>query len=257
VLFRSIRPLASSQKITTKSGRNKEEILPPGQTQQVPKRATMRNQIIGITSSVLMMAICVTSFAPVPLRLDKLLARRGLFAEPGSEEDKFDMEELNQRIEDASNQYEKLFLTKEWERRPKPADVHIVLFKPDTDDEGVHTIEYPKGSGRNVILAFESAKECATFVSILKLQRFFDPSPRTMDLKNLEAYCKEIGVLVQVVPRGMALLPPSETVEQLGHNPNLGDEKKQLDCLFEMSTSHVEETGIFPGTNNELGGTWE
>ena len=171
-----IRPLASSQKITTKSGRNKEEILPPGQKQQVPKRATMRNQIIGITSSVLMMAICVTSFAPAPLRLDKLLARRGLFAEPGSEEDKFDMEELNQRIEDASNQYEKLFLTKEWERRPKPADVHIVLFKPDTDDEGVHTIEYPKGSGRNVILAFESAKECATFVSILKLQRFFDPS---------------------------------------------------------------------------------
>lgn len=65
---------------------------------------------------------------------------------------------------------------------PRPIDVHIILFCPDTDNEGVHTIEFPKGSGNNVILAFESQTECNTFASALKEQNFFDPAVSTLFL---------------------------------------------------------------------------
>ena len=83
----------------------------------------------------------------------------------------------------------------------KPEDVHIILFNPDTDREGVHTLEFPKGSGNNMILAFESKEECEQFSATLRDQKFFDPTPQEMKLEFLEEYCKQIGVEVQVVPK--------------------------------------------------------
>ena len=48
--------------------------------------------------------------------------------------------------------------------------VYINIFKPNTQDEGAHTIEYPKGSGNNVILAFSSRRECDKFANLLREQ---------------------------------------------------------------------------------------
>jgi|AntRauTorckE5430_2_1112549.scaffolds.fasta_scaffold01139_2 hypothetical protein len=81
-----------------------------------------------------------------------------------------------------------------------PEDVFIILFNPDTEREGVHTIEFPKGSGNNMILAFESKQECGQFSESLKEQDFFDPVTQEMKLEFLEDYCEQIGVDVQVVP---------------------------------------------------------
>eukprot|EP00979_Chaetoceros_neogracilis_P008872 scaffold1988_cov230-Chaetoceros_neogracile.AAC.4 len=92
-----------------------------------------------------------------------------------------------------------------------PEDVFIILFNPDTEREGVHTIEFPKGSGNNMILAFESKQECGQFSESLKEQDFFDP--------------------------GLKLKPPTETVLNLGLNPNLQQEMKMLDLLFQISAN--------------------
>lgn len=62
----------------------------------------------------------------------------------------------------------------------KPTKAHIVLFNPGTDREGVHTIEFPKGSGHNLILAFESRTECEQFSTLLKDQKFFEPCVSTL-----------------------------------------------------------------------------
>ena len=59
--------------------------------------------------------------------------------------------------------------------RPKPREVFIVLFEKDTDNEGVHSIEFPKGSGKNIILAFESLTQCTFFSDSLKTQHFYNP----------------------------------------------------------------------------------
>lgn len=37
-------------------------------------------------------------------------------------------------------------------------------------------IRFPKGSGNNMILAFESKSECEQFSQFLKDQQFFDPT---------------------------------------------------------------------------------
>lgn len=175
--------------------------------------------------------------------------------------DHFDMEELRHRITEESNPYQDLFKTKEWNQRAKPDFVNIILFKPDTAEEGVHTVEYPKGSGSNVILAFESMKECGAFAAMLKAQQFFDPTPQEVDLESLESYCTELGVFVQVVPRGMEVLPPTQNVLELGHNPKLKDEKSQLDYLFDMNDSELEEIGLLleeqEAATDALVGAWE
>lgn len=117
----------------------------------------------------------------------------------------------------------------------KPDDVYIILFNPETPNEGVHTLEFPKGSGNNMILAFESKAECEEFSEMLKEQQFFDPVTQEMNLEGLEIYCGQIGVEVQVVPEGLKLKPPTETVDELDCNPNRDEEVKMLDYLFQIS----------------------
>jgi hypothetical protein len=56
-----------------------------------------------------------------------------------------------------------------------PERVHIVVF-PSHD--GAHTVEFPKGSGNNVILAFASEEACRKFAQSLEKQHFFDPMVR-------------------------------------------------------------------------------
>jgi hypothetical protein len=144
----------------------------------------------------------------------------------------------------------------------KPEDVHIILFNPDTDREGVHSIEFPKDSGHNMILAFESKAECEQFSRSLKEQHFFDPTPQEMKLEFLENYCEQIGVEVQVVPEGMKLKPPTESTLNLGVNPNLEEEVKMLDYLFQISSSNDESDAKYDNFDSMDGsdgteGAWE
>lgn len=104
--------------------------------------------------------------------------------------DQFDLDELHERISgivegtsstEVSEQVAEFIQREAMEKMskkkmPRPKDVHIILFCPDTDYEGVHTIEFPPGSGNNVLLAFECEKECQNFAEILRSQDFFDPS---------------------------------------------------------------------------------
>jgi len=125
-----------------------------------------------------------------------------------------------------------------------PKDVHIILFYPESEDEGVHTIEFPKGSGNNVILGFEDLKECMEFSRLLEQEEtnlFVEPEPRQIHLKSLEAYCATTlggDVQVQVVPRGTHLVPPSGTVEELSHTPKQYEEHHkqttELERIFDL-----------------------
>jgi len=57
----------------------------------------------------------------------------------------------------------------------KPERVYVVIIQPETMNQQAHTIEYPKGSGNNVILAFESYQACQKFADALIDQKFVDP----------------------------------------------------------------------------------
>jgi hypothetical protein len=170
----------------------------------------------------------------------------------------FDDDEFEDRIPRKGDAFEFIF---DIDDDMKPEDVHIILFNPDTDREGVHTIEFPKGSGSNMILAFESRKECEQFSMSLREQQFFDPTPQEMKLEFLEDYCEQIGVEIQVVPQGMKLKPPTENVLNLGVNPNLKEEMKMLDYLFQISASDdgmdEDSTGFDSVGGGDSDGAWE
>ena len=65
---------------------------------------------------------------------------------------------------------------------------------------------------------------------------------RKINLGSLEAYCTEIKVQVQVVPKGSNLKPPNERSLNLGLNPDLEKEMKSLESLF-----HIDSDDGFDG----------
>lgn len=74
--------------------------------------------------------------------------------ENDAESSSFDMKELQKRMEQQMTQYYDLFMSDD-DNDVQPESVYVIVFNPDIPDEqGVHTIEFPKGSGNNVILAF-------------------------------------------------------------------------------------------------------
>eukprot|EP00565_Helicotheca_tamesis_P001539 CAMPEP_0185735736 /NCGR_PEP_ID=MMETSP1171-20130828/26102_1 /TAXON_ID=374046 /ORGANISM="Helicotheca tamensis, Strain CCMP826" /LENGTH=180 /DNA_ID=CAMNT_0028406147 /DNA_START=167 /DNA_END=709 /DNA_ORIENTATION=- len=132
---------------------------------------------------------------------------------------------------------------------PAPEHVYIILFRPGTEQEGAHTIEYPLGSGDNLMLAFESLEDCTEFGMVLERTdgvQFFDPRPQQMIYEALTSYCESIHVQVQFVPRGTELVPPSITVDQLDHDPALDLKVDKLNNLFfdEDGNAESNEGGL-------------
>ena len=94
-----------------------------------------------------------------------------------------DMNILQQRMDNQQNQYAKLIMEQAKyieQEESVPESVHIILFHPDTPEQNVHTIEMPKGSGNNLILAFEDGADCGMFARNLREMEFVDPSVSVM-----------------------------------------------------------------------------
>jgi uncharacterized protein (DUF1330 family) len=110
------------------------------------------------------------------------------------QKDSFDMDELRQRIRaEQTKPYSNIALQTSilnvhpTIQQPKVETVYIVSFQKCGGVHGgiqrrggVHSIEYPKGSGNNVILAFASRDACEKFAESLRAQHFFDPTVRTV-----------------------------------------------------------------------------
>lgn len=169
---------------------------------------------------------CTTAFAPpvLLLRRQSSLVGGGRRSFPqslrqsllGDDDDggpeEIDMDVLRQRIEQQQSQYYDLIMADEQDGgATRPVNVFIIVFNPESDEQGVHAIEFPQGSGNNIILAFESEKDCTEFSDMLKQDsmQFHEPIPSETELEGLESFCSAMGVPVKVVPEGKDLRPPS------------------------------------------------
>ena len=186
------------------------------------------------------------SHEAIPSRIRHRASTTSLFAKKTKKKsDTFDVKELKQRINEVSNPYHQLFASADWNLEHRPEQVHVILFKPNTQEQGVHSIEYPKGSGNNFVLAFESKEACIKFAQSLQAQNFDNPQPIEFELDSLESFCDMLGVFVQVVPEGIEIRPPTRTVQHLGqHNPHLKEDKNYLDYIFDMFDMEVDESGL-------------
>jgi hypothetical protein len=78
------------------------------------------------------------------------------------------------------------------------------MYNPGTDQEGVHTTEYPKdGSGAEVILGFEDLQNCIHFATALKENPNFplEPIPTPAPLPQMKASVESMGMDIMVVPK--------------------------------------------------------
>ena len=109
---------------------------------------------------------------------------------------------FNSMIEELEDRYLEL-ATKSEGVMAKPEIVYIMMYNPGTPEEGVHTTEYPKGSGQDVMLAFESLEECVAFSNLIRDDKSvpLEPIPTPTPLQQMEMAVQSMGGLtIKIVP---------------------------------------------------------
>lgn len=94
-------------------------------------------------------------------------------------------------------------------------------------------------------------------MNLCNLSPTYSYQPQETKLEALIDYCEQIHVEVQVVPEGMNLKPPKLRATVLDCNPNIEQDMKMLDYLFEISASDENEEHNSDEQNDYDEGAWE
>ncbi|CAB9507742.1 expressed unknown protein [Seminavis robusta] len=83
-----------------------------------------------------------------------------------------------------------------------PEMIYILVYNPYTDEEGVHTTEYPKESGKQALLVFEALEDCRQMASLLAVEPSVpgEPVPTPAPLAQMEMACQQMEWTIKVVP---------------------------------------------------------
>mmetsp|Transcript_34751 Transcript_34751/g.84259 ORF Transcript_34751/g.84259 Transcript_34751/m.84259 type:complete len:163 (-) Transcript_34751:267-755(-) len=84
----------------------------------------------------------------------------------------------------------------------RPEVVYVIMYNPGTEQEGIHTMEFPRGSETDLLLAFESIEDCVGFSNSLRQDPNWqqEPVPTPTPLDQVEVACQQMGLPIQVVP---------------------------------------------------------
>ena len=111
----------------------------------------------------------------------------------------------------------------------------VVLFRGDEAGDGIHSLS---SEGREIVLAFEAGAEAQRFALVLKAQGFYEPTPRKMDVRDLEAFCaSDERISLLRVPEGTALVPPEDRVDDVEFSPRGAPSAESTEDLDEASRS--------------------
>ena len=83
----------------------------------------------------------------------------------------------------------------------KPDIVYIIMYNPSTPEEGIHTMEHPRGSQEDLLLAFESLEECVSFSRSIEEDPSVPqkPVPTPSSMLQIEGICEGMGLPMKVV----------------------------------------------------------
>lgn len=124
--------------------------------------------------------------------------------------------------------------------KPPPSRVHVLLFDPGSEQEGIHSIEL---AGRTVVLLFEDPDDAERYAGLLEAQDFPLPSVEAIEREEMELFCSQAGYEARLVPAGFL---PSNDEERLLIAPPQGN----------MDVSHWKETAT-DGADGEAAGQGE
>lgn len=100
-----------------------------------------------------------------------------------------------------------------------PLRVHVLLFDPGSDQEGIHSIEL---GARTVVLLFEDPDDAERYAGLLEAQDFPVPCVEAVDRREIELFCDEAGYEARLVPIGfrpgsdeekLMLAPPQRNLD--------------------------------------------
>lgn len=120
--------------------------------------------------------------------------------------------------------------------KPSPSRVHVLLFDPGSEQEGIHSIEL---AGRTVVLLFEDGDDAERYAGLLEAQDFPMPTVESLDREEMELFCAQAGYEARLVPAGFL---PSNDEERLLIAPPQGN----------LDVSHWKETAAAAGGDKAL-----
>ena len=122
--------------------------------------------------------------------------------------------------------------------------VFVLLYNPNTDNEGIHSIEL---KGRTIVLMFEDKDDAERYVGLLEAQDFPVPSVEVFDLKEIKDFCDRCDYETRIVSKDFVpktledrflLTPPQKNLEvdkwddNKNNNDNLDGIRKNLEKLL-------------------------
>jgi len=83
----------------------------------------------------------------------------------------------------------------------KPDVIYMIVYNPSTNEEGIHTMKYPRGSDTEVLLAFEGLADCIEFSRVIKDDPGMEhePVPTPTQTVMMENACKDMNLPMKIV----------------------------------------------------------
>ena len=97
--------------------------------------------------------------------------------------------------------------------------IFVLLYNPNTDNEGIHSIEI---KGRTIVLMFEDKEDAERYVGLLEAQDFPPPSVEMVNLDEIKDFCTRCDYETRIVTKDfvpktledrLLLTPPEKNLE--------------------------------------------
>ena len=124
-------------------------------------------------------------------------------------------------------------------------EIFVLLYNPNTDNEGIHSIEI---KGRTIVLMFEEKDDAERYVGLLEAQDFPAPSVEAVKLDEIKDFCNRCDYETRLVTKDfvpktledrLLLTPPQKNLEvdkwedkKNNDDDNLDDIRENLEKLL-------------------------
>ena len=124
--------------------------------------------------------------------------------------------------------------------------IFVLLYNPNTEKEGIHSIEY---KGKTIVLMFEEKDDAERYCGLLEAQDFPVPSVEAIEINEIKEFCRQCDYETRLVESNfipktaedrLLLTPPQKNIdiENWSSNQNqdsnldLNSIKKNLEKLL-------------------------
>ena len=122
--------------------------------------------------------------------------------------------------------------------------IFVLLYNPNTDNEGIHSIEL---KGRTIVLMFEEKDDAERYVGLLEAQDFPTPSIESVNLEEIKEFCNRCDYETRIVTKDfvpktledrLLLTPPQKILEvdkwqdPKNNDDNLDEIRENLEKLL-------------------------